>query len=252
MAQPGRVPAGLAALTGLVLPTWCPGCGRADVRLCGPCRGTLAAPARRVLPPALARGPAAWACTEHAGVPARLVIAWKDQGRHDLVRVLAPVLARAAGVALDGAVRDGAVRDGAVRDGAVLLVPVPSTAAARRRRGEDGVRRLVLAAAAGLRDSGHRVRVVGPLRYRRRVRDQSGLGAAQRRHNLAGALAVPPRLAGLLIGRACLLLDDIVTTGATAAEACGALEACGAQVVGVAAISATPGPPRLSGLPPRG
>lgn len=237
--------AGLAALAGLVLPTWCPGCGLPDVRLCSGCRAAMSRPARQVRPPALARGPAVWACTDHAGVPARLVTAWKDQGRHDLARVLAPVLARSAAAALRGTAPPGVAP--------VLLVPVPSTRSARRRRGEDVVRRLALAVAAGLRhDGGLRVRVAGPLRYRRRVADQSRLGAAQRRRNLAGALAVPTGLTGLLAGRACLILDDIVTTGATAAEACGALEACGAHVTGVAAISATPGPAGLSGCPPRG
>jgi predicted amidophosphoribosyltransferase len=222
----------MSSLAGLLLPTWCPGCGRPDVPVCRACLAALAVPARRVHPPVLPPGCPAWACTEHADAAARLVVAWKDRGRHDLAPVLSRVLARA--------VQAAARRAG----GELVLVPIPSSRAARRRRGEDGVRRLCLMAAARLRREGHagadRVRVAAVLRQRRRVADQAGLGAPARRRNLAGALAVPSSCAGAVAGRRCVVVDDIVTTGSTVTEAAGALVACGAHVVAVAAISATP------------
>jgi ComF family protein len=78
----------------------------------------------------------------------------------------------------------------------------------------------------------HAARHLGlPLRARllRRTRDapaQSGLGAVERRSNLQGAFAVsgspPPRIA---------LVDDVLTTGSTAAEAARVLKAAGAARV---------------------
>ena len=116
------------------------------------------------------------------------------------------------------------------------------------------MRRLALGAAAGLRrEPGEvrRVRLAPVLRHRRAVADQSGLRAAERRRNLAGALAVPPRMASAVSGRCCVVVDDIVTTGATAAAATEALVACGAHVTAVAAVSATPRTVRLFGDPRR-
>jgi predicted amidophosphoribosyltransferase len=80
--------------------------------------------------------------------------------------------------------------------------------------------------------------VVPALRHARAVADQAGLAVADRRANLAGALAVrrPARLAA----RAVLVVDDIVTTGATGAEAVRALTEAGAAVTAVVAVAATP------------
>jgi predicted amidophosphoribosyltransferase len=81
--------------------------------------------------------------------------------------------------------------------------------------------------------------VLACLRPARLVRDQSGLDAQQRRANLAEALLVAPRHRAAIVDRVVVVTDDIVTTGATAAEACRALAACGAVVVGVASVAAT-------------
>jgi predicted amidophosphoribosyltransferase len=93
------------------------------------------------------------------------------------------------------------------------------------------------ARASGWPDAPPRVQNV--LRHVRRVRDQAELGAHERRQNLHGALAVRPRAAGDLAGRRVVIMDDVVTTGATLAEAARALTCAGAHVVGACCLCVT-------------
>lgn len=121
-----------------------------------------------------------------------------------------------------------------------MVVPVPTRAGAARRRGYDPVRMLALAAARGHGRAASRARVVPALHHRRRVADQAGLDQRHRRANLAGALTVRPRTAQALSGSAVIVVDDVVTTGATLAEASRALRAAGADVVGAAVLTERP------------
>ncbi|MEV5429562.1 ComF family protein [Streptomyces sp. NPDC052701] len=107
----------------------------------------------------------------------------------------------------------------------VLLVPVPSARRAVRARGHDPARRIALAAAGELRRGGTPARVLAVLRQRRRVADQVGLNSRQRLANLAGALTVAPGGARLLLGGPVVLVDDLMTTGASLAEAARAVRA---------------------------
>lgn len=73
---------------------------------------------------------------------------------------------------------------------------------------------------------------------------QAGLSAFARRGNIAGAFHVAEKDAPLLKGRRVLLVDDVMTTGATAAEACLSLRAAGAAGVDVLVFALVPGPNR--------
>ncbi|WP_372500015.1 ComF family protein [Streptomyces sudanensis] len=110
----------------------------------------------------------------------------------------------------------------------LVLVPVPSARRAVRARGHDAVRRVAVAAARELRGAGVAARVAPVLRQCRAVADQAGLDARRRRENLAGALEVVPGGMRLLEGAGVVLVDDLMTTGASLAEAARAL--CGAGV----------------------
>jgi predicted amidophosphoribosyltransferase len=103
---------------------------------------------------------------------------------------------------------------------------------------------MTAAAARALTRAGVPARAVPLLRQRERVADQAGLGAEERAANLAGRLQVRPgRHRALARDREPVRLvvcDDVVTTGATAAEAQRALEAVGLRVTAVAALAATP------------
>ncbi|MEV5471307.1 ComF family protein [Streptomyces sp. NPDC003631] len=215
-------------LTDLVLPTDCGGCGRPRTVLCPECRAALHGRApRRVRPaPEPAGLPMVYAAAAYRGAVRATLLAHKERG--------ALMLARPLGAALAGAVRAGlitggtgaavaAVRAASSRTAAgrvpVLLVPVPSSRRAVRARGHDPARRIALAAAAELRRSGTAARVVAVLRHRRAVADQAGLGARQRLANLAGALEVADVGAALLTGGRIVLVDDLMTTGASLGEA---------------------------------
>jgi hypothetical protein len=116
-------------------------------------------------------------------------------------------------------------------DTTVLLVPVPSARRAVAARGHDPARRIALAAAGELRRGGVPARVVAVLRQRRGVADQAGLSSRARLDNLAGALAVAPGGARLLLGGPVVLVDDLMTTGASLAEAARAVRVAMAEAV---------------------
>lgn len=100
------------------------------------------------------------------------------------------------------------------------------------------MRRIALAAARDLRREGVPVRVLSALRQRRTVADQAGLSARQRLANVSGALTVVPGAVRLLAEAPVVLVDDLMTTGASLAEAARAVRAAGGRVVGAGVVAA--------------
>ncbi|MDQ1122929.1 ComF family protein [Microbacterium trichothecenolyticum] len=190
------------------LPLSCAGCGALDDALCPGCRGALAgARVDRAIEPGLTVSCA----LEFSGVTARVIRALKEDGRTGLARDLAPALA--------------AVLRSVTPPGG-LVVTVPSSATAFRRRGYRPVDLLVRRAGWSPERA---------LRLRRAPGDQRGLGRAARRRNVGGAF-----VARGVNGRAVVVVDDVVTTGATLAEAVRALRAAGAGPVWAVALAHTP------------
>jgi predicted amidophosphoribosyltransferase len=225
----------LDAARDLILGSGCVGCGHPGRLLCDTCRNGLdvvPAPAWPTpVPPGLV---SPWAATSYDGIVRDMVIGHKEH------RLLA--LARPLGVLLAAAV-SAAVRDLALVPAPLVLVPVPSRASTVRQRGHDPTTALTRIAAGGLRTHDLDVLCLPLLRTRPGLADQSGLDAAARAANLAGALRChPPALRRLTRARRAvhvIVCDDVLTTGATAAEAQRALRAVGLAPLAVAAVAAT-------------
>ncbi|MGY1835156.1 ComF family protein [Blastococcus sp. SYSU DS0510] len=228
-----------AALADLVLPRCCAGCGLPGAVLCPGCARLLAAP-HLASPRRFPAGfPPTVAAAAYAGPVRPVVNAFKEHGRAELAVPLGAALALAV----------AAVRLGVDGEPPLLLVPVPASRDALRSRGRDHVRELTGRAVAELRAAGLAAGECRALRRRGRVRDSSGLSAVERRANLAGTFEVtgarrPP-------GAVLVLVDDVVTTGATLTEAARALDtAPGASGTVVAAVVAAT--PRAPAGPARG
>jgi predicted amidophosphoribosyltransferase len=181
--------------------------------------------------------PPAWAATPYDAAARVALVAFKDGDRRDLETVLAPMLSEAVAAALatDPHCRE-VLRSG---NGPVFVVPVPSSRSAVRRRGDAPMELLTRAAVARTGRFENELIVSPALRLRRRVADQAGLNQRQRAVNLEHAMQVRPRWLASVRGVTCLLADDVLTTGATLAEAARALRAGGAAHVAAATVAAT-------------
>ncbi|WP_406265156.1 ComF family protein [Nocardia sp. NBC_00881] len=213
----------MGTLLDLILPTACGGCGLAGTAWCAGCEAALDSPPVRVRP-RTDPGVPCWALGPYRGPGRRAVLAAKEQRRRDLAEPLGAALA-------------GGLARLRSWDRPLALVPAPSKASAARRRGGDPMLRTAHAAARWLPDS----RVVSVLRVWRGVRDSVGLTPGERVHNLRGRVTTVPACApewGMPKNAEVVVVDDVLTTGATARESVRALARVGLPIRGVLVICA--------------
>jgi predicted amidophosphoribosyltransferase len=192
-------------------PIECAGCGAPDVAVCPACGGMLLAGVEREL----LDGVPLVAAARYEGAVRSLVGACKERGGRATARALGAGLALAAAAAPPGA-----------------LVRVPSSRAGLRQRGFDPVE--LMLRGAGLQAVPLR-RVAGrapPGAQKERSAEERALAAR-------GSLELGRRHRAALAGVATVLVDDVVTSGATVREGLRALRAAGSEPVAIVAVART-------------
>jgi len=202
----------------------CPGCGRPGRGVCADCvrevmDGSVGPRQRDGISVPL------WSAGEYVNPLRRIISRAKDHHRWDAIGLLGRRLAFAvAGVA-----------DEMGLDGPGILIPIPSKPSSVRERGLDFTQVLARQANRCLARVGVRAAVHPALTHRRAVQDQGDLSSEQRAKNLENSL-----VAGRLpVNRWILLVDDVVTTGATLRESVRAVSAAGRPPDGLATVAAT-------------
>jgi len=227
----------LLAVLGLFLPVACAGCGQADRALCRACRWSLAAEPGRVR---LVAGVRLDAAFEYGGLVRTLLLELKLRGRVDLARPLGTRFGALVRAALAEAPADA------------LLLRVPPSPQGARRRGFDPV--VLLLARGGVRRSRplRRLRAralregralrggrsLGGGRSLRRTRPPGSVHGQKERSGVERVAATVGTLRAVgVTGRDVIVVDDVVTTGVTMAEAVRAVRAAGGRVVRCVAVA---------------
>ena len=206
-------------LLALVWPTACVGCGAPDRDCCDRCRAELRARRPPLRPP---HAVPCFAAGPYAGPLRAALLALKHDGR--------TVFARDLGAALSLPLEEALTQVAGPR--APVLVAAPSRP---RRVRERGFRHVELLLRSALRETGPPVLRLRALRTVPGRTGQVGLGPAERARN-ARLVAVRRPARRALPGREVVLVDDVMTTGATLDAAREALEAAGARVVAAAVL----------------
>ena len=206
-------------LTEIIFPSRCIGCSRLGISICSECRKQ-------------------W----HPHIYQR-EINWSGENFPVLSAIqYSPIASRVLLSAKESQIRaaDQLIVNGIVhslkifvnRHGPASLIPIPSRKSANRKRGRNFLREITSQVAVEVGLSSHSL-----LTHSRKVRDQSQLNIVDRSENVSGAFAIDPKFTaqfstGMPKIPKIIVIDDLITTGATLSEAIRALRSAGFTVLG--------------------
>ncbi len=213
----------LTSLGELVFPSRCVACGILGLHLCEKCSNEMKpSHIKTIFPSNSGFSLIVISATSYSPIASSILLASKESHITSADSVIRELLGHSLSFFLDKYEAD-------------FLLPIPSRPSMNRKRGRSYISEI--AASVG---NQHCLPTISLLRHGRIVRDQSSLARSGRRNNLDGALVVEDRDRVAENSRA-LLIDDLVTTGATLLEAARALRYAGIEVSGgVTAFVAKP------------
>jgi ComF family protein len=204
------------SLVDLIFPSRCAVCDKSGKNLCSRCNALLWIEPREFV----VAGLTVHTVTKYSDETSKLLVALKDKGQSALVAELAQML-------------QPVITNLPTAESIRYLVPAPSRPENFSKRGFHPM--LLLAKEVSKKHPS--LVVLNCLSFARQVQDQVGLSQSQRIANLRSSM----QLNQLVAGKICYLVDDVVTTGATALEAARVLQLGGATLAGVLAVSYSKG-----------
>lgn len=207
--------AGGAGFIELVLPRRCAGCGKVGERLCRQCRKLLAQPPRRIAPKADVLAPV-YACGGYGGPHREVILEMKERNN----RAIRPYIAAVLRAAVETLQARGEFSH------RLTLVPAPTRARSARLRGGDPITQLCTASGFPTWQA---------VRLASAMPDQSGLNRDDRLHNVRGNVQL---VRSVPRGAEVVVVDDVITTGATLAATVDTLTYAGADVAGCVVLAA--------------
>lgn len=206
-----------ASLASLIIPVECPLCSKEDEFLCASCRKRAlnSAPHRQSIFTKQQRQVLISSQLRFDESISRIILGAKDDANPHFQSMVIDALVSARSAFPEN----------------LILVPIPTTTRARRKRGRDFMLEITQELASRTGDS-----VLSLLSCTRKLSPQKNLNARERSRNLLNAFAVNTRVAREqqrhISSNQILLVDDVITTGATMLEGFRALDTYGARYVG--------------------
>ncbi len=201
-----------SSLSEIIFPSRCLGCRQLGIQICSQCRALWNPHIYRTQIVSEVNAFPVYSAVEYSSVAQRVLLSSKESGLIDADQLIIQALSHSLSYMYG-------------EQGIADLVPVPSRKSATRRRG----RNFILTHTIEL-SKDPKVLTRPLLRHTRRIQDQSLLSATERQSNLSGSLVCKEKAEGLRTP--IIIVDDVVTTGATLREAGRALHAGGFTVIG--------------------